>query len=143
MTMPHTMMGNPAHHGSPLVCRSLPGIPGDAPHEGGGSPGFPGQFVLQTGGAGCRGGADHRGVRSYNPSRDPEQTCDVRIMHRHERKAGKEDVRTYKIHFVSVLSVAVGASSVVAIGEGGAHAASPARSAICAAARGVITEPWA
>jgi hypothetical protein len=86
-------------------------------------------------------------------------------VHWHERKAGKEDVRTYKYtdgkadtrgvpgvdgvdkrcksRFVSVLSVAVGASGVVAVGEGGAHAASPARFAICAAARWGITEPWA
>jgi hypothetical protein len=40
-----------------------------------------------------------------------------------------------------VLSVAVGASGTVVGGEGGAHAASPARSAIWAAARGGITAP--
>ena len=49
--------------------------------------------------------------------------------------------KRFKSRFVSVVSVAVGASAVVAVGEGGAHAASPARSAICAAARGGITAP--
>ena len=46
-----------------------------------------------------------------------------------------------KGRFVSVLSVAVGASGVIAVYEGGAHTASLTRSAICAVARGGVTEP--
>ena len=45
-----------------------------------------------------------------------------------------------KGHFVLVLSVAVGASGVIAVYEGGAHAASLTCSAICMAARGGVTE---
>ena len=49
--------------------------------------------------------------------------------------------KRYKGCFVSVLSVSVGASGVIAVYEGSAHAVSPTHSAICAAAHGGVTEP--